>query len=311
MKRKRIIRKTDDGKLDDLVGRYFQKAEGAGVEDSGTFDSDGVYQKIKDNITTKTRRLKTQTRIFWAAAASIAVLLGILAVLQQRPTANRSSVVMAAQSAGTGRTLQVKLDDGTVIWLNAGSTVRYPATFAVDKREVFIEGEAYLEVAQDAKRPFMVYTGDVVTKVLGTSFNVAAFPADKQVEVTVLTGKVSLSSRSGNAAGTLLTQGQQAAYAQDGKLLAFNKDVDAAESILWKDHKMIYNGKKLSQVAASLERWYGIKISPDAHLSACTISADFTGEPVESVMTVLAQLVNGKAIRTANGYQLTGEGCIY
>lgn len=299
MKRKRSIRKKDDGKLEDLVSRYFRKAEESGVEDSGDFDSEGVFGRIRNNISTKRR----QTRIFWAAAAGILLLLGITA-LWRYPVKDAAVATMTERSTGAGRTLQVQLEDGTTIWLNAGSKLRYPAAFAADRREVFIEGEAYLEVGQDAKRPFLVHTGNVITQVLGTSFNVTAYPEDKQVEVTVLTGKVSL-------ANTPLSPGQQAACSQDGKMIAFRENINAGETIRWKEHKMIYNGKRLSQVAASLERWYGIEIRPDVHLAGCTISADFTGEPVESVMAVLAQLVNGKVVRNAGGYTITGEGCNY
>lgn len=300
MKRKRSIAQKEDDKLDDLVGRYFKKAEASGVEDSGEFDGEKVFRRISRNIAGQRKRMWMR----WAAVASIAALLGALFLWQQRPAGTSSVAAMTERSAGIGRTLQVQLEDGTVVWLNAGSTLRYPATFAADKREVFIEGEAYLEVSQDAGRPFSVRTGDVVTKVLGTSFNITAYPGDRQVEVTVLTGKVSL----GN---TVLTQGQQAACTQNGAVVAFSKQIDAAEAILWKDHKVVYNGKRLAQVAASLERWYGVEIRPDAKLADCTISADFTGEPVDSVMAVLAQLVNGKAVRTANSYRITGEGCNY
>jgi transmembrane sensor len=297
MKRRRSIRKKDDGRLEDLVGRYFRKAEESGVDDSGDFDSEGVFRRIGSNISAKRRQL----RIFWAAAAGILLLLGVTA-LWRYPAKNNSVAMMTERSAGPGRVLQVQLEDGTAVWLNAGSKLRYPAGFAADRREVFIEGEAYLEVSKDAKRPFLVRTGNVVTRVLGTSFNVAAYPEDALVEVTVLTGKVGL----GN---TPLSPGQQAASSQDGKIVAFRENIDAGEAIRWKEHKMIFNGKRLSQVSASLERWYGIEIRPDAHLAGCTISADFTGAPVESVVAVLAQLVNGKVVRNAGGYRITGKGC--
>lgn len=309
MKRKKVIKKTDDGKLEDLVGRYFQSAEASGTQQSGDFDSEGVFRRIQAGISGSARRIKMQTRMFWAAAAGIVLLLGVLGIMQRRPAGEQVNTAMAERSAGAGETIQVTLPDGSVVWLNAGSTVSYPATFSSDKRAVFIDGEAYLEVQQDPERPFLVHTGKVITTVLGTSFNVAAYAADQQVEVTVLTGKVSLSTTSGSAPGTLLTPGQQAACTADGKLVAFRENIDAAESILWKDHKMIYNGKRLSQVIASLEHWHDVKIIADAPLYGCTISADFTGEPVESVVRVLAQLVNGKAVRDGDTYRITGEGC--
>jgi ferric-dicitrate binding protein FerR (iron transport regulator) len=296
MKKKRSITQPDDSKLEDLVNQYFRKAAASGVEDNGDFDREGVFQRVRNSISTKRRQIRT----FWAAAASILLLLGITLLWQQYPVQKASLAIMTERLTGTGHTLQIQLEDGTIVWLNAGSKLRYPAAFAADKREVFIEGEAYLEVSQDAKRPFLVHTGDVITRVLGTSFNVTTYP--KEVEVTVLTGKVSL----GN---TLLSPGQQAACNQDGKVMAFHENMDARETIRWKEHKMIYDSKRLSQVAASLERWYGIKIQPDARLAGCIISADFTGESVENVMAVLAQLVNGKVIRKGDSYNILGESC--
>ncbi|OQP68275.1 FecR family protein [Niastella populi] len=290
---------SDDSRLENLVSRYFKKAEETGVESSGHFDGQGVFQCIKNNIAAKRRRVILFSVA--AAAAVLVLLLGSIALWQQH-TAQPQYVAMLEKTTGAGNIAQVQLADGSTIWLNAGSTVRYPAAFATGKREIFLEGEAFFEVSKDAKRPFLVHTGNIITHVLGTSFNVATWPQNKQVSVTVLTGKVSVGNHQ-------LTPRQQATCSQDGKTVAFYENIDPGEITGWKEHKIIYNNKSLLQVAASLERWYGITIRLHAPVADCIVSADFTGEPVANVMTVLARLVNGKVERKNGSYHITGEGC--
>jgi transmembrane sensor len=300
MKRKSPFSNSDDSRLENLLGRYFKKAEETGVEGSGEFDSQGVFQRIKNNISAKRR----QVIIFRSAAAAavIILLLGSIALWQQRPAKQAAVAVMMEKTTGAGHTSQLQLADGSTVWLNAGSTVRYPAAFATDKREVFLEGEAFFEVSKDAAKPFLVHTGNITTRVLGTSFNVATYPENKQVAVTVLTGKVSVGNNQ-------LTPRQQATCSQDGKTVALYENIDPGEITGWKEHKIIYNNKPLSQLAASLERWYGITIRLDAPVANCIVSADFTGEPVANVVAVLARLVNGKVERKNGSYHITGEGC--
>lgn len=91
-----------------------------------------------------------------------------------------------------GGEYQTRLPDGTTIWLNAGSSITYPITFASDKREVHIEGEVYFDVQKDKKRPFLVHADQTVITVLGTQFNVSAYPEEQRIQTTLIEGSVRL-----------------------------------------------------------------------------------------------------------------------
>lgn len=294
----------ENKKLEQLIDRHFEQAADSGIPPMSDFDEQGVLDRIGRGI----RKRKMRTILLQAAAAAVLISVSVLA-WQVTPTRKQPAQASMLQfDAGTGQRTSITLEDGTTVWLNAGSHLRYPSAFAKDKREVFIEGEAYLDVREDAQRPFLVHTGDVTTRVLGTTFNIVAYPEEKRIEITVLSGKV---STSGKGDSTLLTPDQQAVYAAGGQLMAHHRIADAAETIHWKSNKLIYKGKQLSQVIAALERWYGIQIKADNALLQCTVSADFTGEPADKVLQVLASLVNGAMTQENGIYSITGKGCNY
>lgn len=305
MKRKQRTAKEEQ-RLEELLGRYFDQAARKGAPDSGAFDSDKVYDTVQRNIAWHRQR----RNLIWAAAGLTAVLC-TMASLFWHP-APKPVLAMRELKTGAGQVKQVKLEDGSIVWLNAGSRLQYPEHFGQDNRQIQIAGEAYVEVTADSKRPFEVITGNVCTKVLGTAFNITAYPEQRLTEVTVISGKVSLQAVNDNKQpGTVVGPDQQAVYAADGQRIAFHEHVAAAASLRWKERRLVFTGKKLSQVVAAVERWYGIKIQLGSALSDCTISADFTGEPAEQVLQVLAQLANGAVQRQDSVYQLTGKGCGY
>ena len=148
------------------------------------------------------------------------------------------------------------LSDGTKVWVNAASSVKYPVVFGEDKRVIYASGEIFLEVARDSARPFSVITDQMEIKVLGTSFNINAYPDGDVCVVTLVEGKV-------------------AAYTGDGdytlkpdQQLYFNKadrqgkicPVNVSDFISWKEGRYIFKGQPLREVAKVLERWYDVRI---------------------------------------------------
>ncbi len=115
--------------------------------------------------------------------------------VEQIPT-----IVQIEKSTEPGQKLSFHLEDGTKVILNAGSKIWYPSNFNIHEREVILEGEAFFEVSKDASRPFRIVTESVVTTALGTSFNINAFPSNENIEIALVTGKVSVEGiiQSGN-----------------------------------------------------------------------------------------------------------------
>jgi len=153
------------------------------------------------------------------------------------------------------RVLSLKLSDGTRVWLNAESTLRYPAAFDGASRKVDITGEAYFEVAHDAKTPFIVAGGGTEIRVLGTSFNVNAYAEQEDVRVTLLDGAVNVLH---DGASHRLQPGQQARV---GHTIQVVNDVNLEQAVAWKNGFFLFQGAALHEVMQQLSRWYDVDIS--------------------------------------------------
>lgn len=182
-----------------------------------------------------------------------------------------SITYLGAQSAATvynsiatekGRTFHLQLADGTRVWLDAMSSVRFPATFAEAERIVEVTGQVYFEVAsvkdgKGKKVPFKVVSDQQQVEVLGTHFNVNAY--DRQdIQTTLLEGKVKVVSRKVGPS-LELKPGEQSQLGGDGKL-GLNEAVDVGEVMAWKNGKFQFNGSTVEQIMQQLARWYNIEV---------------------------------------------------
>lgn len=158
-----------------------------------------------------------------------------------------------------GGQYQINLPDGSRVWLNAASTLKFPSTFArlVNRRIELLGGEAYFEVAKDPKRPFVLVSKGQELKVLGTHFNVNAYPEESTVKTTLLEGKVQLTSTH-SATKFILEPGQQAALANNDFHI-YTVDVEAA--IAWKNNKFTFDNESIEEVMRKIERWYNVSVT--------------------------------------------------
>lgn len=154
-----------------------------------------------------------------------------------------------------GGQYQLTLGDGSKVWLNASSSIRFPAAFAANERRVEITGEVYFEVAKDKKRPFRVKFGDSEVEVLGTSFNIMAYPEEKVSKTTLLEGSVRLSSTSKSR---MLVPGQQAAVHSDGAIVTTT--VDTEREIAWKQGLFYFRDSGIGEIMRDASRWYDIEV---------------------------------------------------
>lgn len=151
----------------------------------------------------------------------------------------------------------VVLADGTKVWLNASSAIKYPVSFVGDIRKVYLTGEAYFEVAHDKTKPFIVSTSQMDVEVLGTTFNVMAYPEDKTVETTLVTGQVKIRTDKNKL---LLEPGMQASLDKETQLLDKNEaNTDLITS--WRFGKYVFEYENLEGVMSKLSRWYDVDVS--------------------------------------------------
>ncbi|MES2431452.1 MAG: FecR domain-containing protein [Bacteroidota bacterium] len=155
-----------------------------------------------------------------------------------------------------GGQYQVELPDGSQVWLNAVSSIRFPAEFSGNKRSVEITGEAYFEVAKNKEKPFVVKVDGSEVEVLGTHFNVNAYPEESIVKTTLLEGSIRFLSK-GNV--NTLKPGQQSQLSQDGKVNVFD-DVNTEDVMAWKNGVFYFQGEDIHVVLRQLCRWYDVEV---------------------------------------------------
>lgn len=176
--------------------------------------------------------------------------------LQYIPGTGEKSISYNTLTTPRGGQYRLILPDGTRVWLNAASSLRYPAVFNAKEREVELNGEAYFEVAQMAAVPFRVKAGNRTTvDVLGTSFNLSAYPDEPSINTTLLNGKVKVEAPGQPAA--LLLPGQQAKLNEQGVLQVLT-NVDVAQVVAWKDGWFQFHNANLTEVLRELSRWYNV-----------------------------------------------------
>lgn len=172
-------------------------------------------------------------------------------------SAKAGEVLYNTMSTPKGRQFSVQLPDGTKAWLNAASSIRYPTAFTGAERSITVSGEVYLEVARDVKRPFKVKANDrAEIEVLGTSFDVKAYPDDADMRTTLLEGAVRL--RTHGQAQTL-RPGQQAIVRPNGEAQLV-KNADIQKIMAWKNGLFNFQDESLDEVMKQLERWYDIDV---------------------------------------------------
>lgn len=182
-----------------------------------------------------------------------------------------------------GGQYQVVLPDGTKVWLNSASSLRFPTSFFHKKRIVTIHGEAYFEVAKNEKMPFTVEAGKMQIEVMGTHFNVMAYTDEGSVKTTLLEGKVQIKNAS---RVTLLKPGQQCLMTPDGNLL-INSVIGLQETVAWKNGMFSFKKDSLETIMRQIARWYNVEVTfkdPIPGHFVATISRDV---PVSKLLEIL------------------------
>ena len=200
---------------------------------------------------------------------------------------NDSSVTNTAAlhtlSTPAGGQYQVTLPDGTRVWLNAASTIKYPPAFSGNERKVVITGEAYFEVAKNDKKPFRVLMPDSTAVVVtGTHFNINAYQNEKEQQVTLLEGSVTVSN---TLTVTKLEPGTQALI--KNKTITKDKVLDVEEITGWKNGLFVFHDATIESIMLQIERWYDAKIIYKANIKQLFNATILRKEPLEKVLKLL------------------------
>ena len=254
------------GDEEDLVKGFMDSFQGNNEE----WDEDllGNKQEIEEKIYAKiSLRLektggyqRSSSLSFWGkVAAAVLIIVGSYFIYNQYRDFNLKEVKteIFTRSTAYGERSTIQLSDGTSIILNAGSKVIIPKVFKGGRREVELIGEAYFDVTSDPDFPFVVKTGNICTTVLGTKFNVNAFPGENVVKVSLVEGKVKVRSEA-DEIFNILPEQQIIINKEDNSTEL--KEFNVMEVIGWKDNMLIFKDEPLKNVLKSLARAYGVDL---------------------------------------------------
>lgn len=190
-----------------------------------------------------------------------------------------------------GKTFNLTLSDGTHVYLNSGSALRFPVNFIKGmKREVYLEGEAFFDVSKDKLHPFIVNANAINVKVLGTKFNVSSYPEDKEVSTVLVEGSVSLHNDAKPDEKTMLTPGYKGAWSKASDKILLEK-VDTGLYTNWMKGELVFKNAAFSSIIKKLERTYNVKIvNQYDELNNIEINASFNKnvENINSVMNAIS-----------------------
>jgi ferric-dicitrate binding protein FerR (iron transport regulator) len=175
-------------------------------------------------------------------------------------------------STPLGGEYQIVLPDGSNVWLNANSSLRFPSNFLAKKRAVELQGEAYFEVAANANAPFVVSTTKQTIQVLGTKFNIRAYKEDKMMRTTLLEGSVQVHTASHKQ---LIQPGQEArTYFNDDNLEVVSGDVN--EAVAWKNGYFVFNDESIVDIMTKVSRWYNVDVVYEGNVKSKIFAGTFS-----------------------------------
>lgn len=314
------ISKSDENK-EELKRYKTIYLTGSLLKDSDDYDANKAWQNLQSKYSfrqVKSFTLPVINSMFFKIAAIIIVVL-VTGIISYRFLYNKSPQnLLSEYNVPRGSRSHIFLPDGTSVWLNAQSTLKYNQSFGQNQREVILEGEAYFEVVRNENIPFVVKASDATVKVLGTSFNVKAYPEENFIETTVVHGKVQVWSPQIDSNGNITlvanqkvkiireTQEQEnssdVAESKDttqnvtlklspiiAENVDFSPNVHSQVYTSWKDSQWIIERESLKELAIKIERRYNVQIRfDDPELEGLIFSGKLKDESLEQVLQAIS-----------------------
>mgnify|MGYP000246809961 CR=1 FL=1 len=322
-----------------LLDQWYELLDDDSLENIQEAELDSIEQRLWNKIQDQTAQADQPknkpafVRKIWTgwAAAAVVGICALLVFMWGGASNNVSLAETTLPDKGmikanntTGKPLPIKLEDGSVVTLQPGAILSYATHFAAEKREVYLQGEAFFDVSKNAARPFYVYNNNLVTQVLGTSFNVKINKETKQVEVAVRTGKVIVYENGPDAQstttttknnGVLLTPNQKVIYHANGRHFVTTL-VDAPLPVAVEELKQaavnpfLFEDTPLSEVLEMLESAYNIHIQVEnENLNKCPFTGEITDENLFTKLEFICQSIHAAYEIKGTSILIKGSGC--
>lgn len=250
----------------------------------------------------------------WIAVAA-AMLTGILLITagifynNEKPASKMAAEPVNVKSEQKAfYTRHITLPDNSIVVLHANSNLSYPPHFSKNNREVTLTGEAYFDIKHDTEKPFIIHTGKLKITVLGTAFNIKAYPGKDDITVTVTRGKVKVEDDSNVYA--VLTPDKQIIYNTRSTAIT-EQQVNAGATAEWTKQDMVFQSVEFEKIADQLSKRYGIAIHfANPAMKNCLITASFNGkESLENVLSVITTVLNAHYSALKDEVVINGTSC--
>jgi|SRR6185437_2081060 len=272
----------------------------------------GLYEEIEESAGIKDNKVVKMPlrKILWRSIAAAAAVAAIFfAIYMEWPSSQNKPRELTETNVPAGEKKHITLADGSTISLNSASVLKYPKVFGDKIREVYLSGEGYFDIRHDASKPFIIHTGNVVTTVLGTAFNIKVDNTQHTVIVTVTRGKVSVAD--GSRQLGVITPNQQLSF----NLISHQQvqqSVDAAKAIAWLEGDLHFNDITFADAAAELQQRFKVNISfANERVKNCRFTGTaLKADKLDNILKVICAFNNASyKVRPDGNIVIDGPGC--
>jgi transmembrane sensor len=250
------------------------------------FDAETAQKAILIKIADK-RKSRKIVKYWLGAVASLLLLIGLTFVWYNNKNDNFSHQIFSAGN----EVKMIILPDNSHVWLNRYSTLEVPDNLSGKIRKVWLKGEAYFEIAHNERRPFKITSGNTITEILGTTFNINLDTLSGDVKVIVKSGKVALYNKKNPTARAILTADQKGQYHESSHVIEVSSNTDQ-NFLAWKTGLLIFSDTPLAEVCKKLGQYYNKNITADESIAGISITGTFRNEKLENILTTLAMTLD-------------------
>ncbi len=279
------------------------------MKEQGVHFEDNVLYNYPEETAANISHFAAYRKMYIALAVAASILTAVFVFSSQLKTDNKSLAVKEPNEITTnnGSRTKVQLPDGSVVWLNAGSKIKYDENFGNTTRDVVLSGEAFFDVVKNKEKPFIIHTPSIDIKVLGTAFNVKAYPKEPTTETSLIRGviEVTIKNRSGNKIilspnEKLIVENNPAGNRQSssahkpGPVVSINpikpnRNDSTINEIQWVQNRLVFDDEPLQDIVLKMERWYNVSIEiKTEELLSKRISGSFVNENIDQALEALS-----------------------
>lgn len=266
------------------------------IDNTDQYDLEKAIIQFKDKIDQEKkasfRRIKIFNVLKYAAIALLVLALPLSYIMGEKNSVLQDTYTTI--SCAMGDKTNIILPDSSFVFLNSGSRITFNNNFKKGKRHVFLEGEAYFSVTKDKENPFHIKTSEIEVEVLGTEFNLKAYPNEKTISTTLIEGSLRIYS---SKQRTIIEPNQKLIYNTKTKRMALIELTDTSSEIDWKDGRLVFRNESLGELELKLERWFDVDIVlADEAVKTRKFTGTLEGESILDVLSYfsLAQSMDYK-----------------